>query len=315
MHAIARLTIAACVLSPFHASAEDKALPDFDKLWKYHEPIATRAAFEKILKQTEKSAPASYRLQLLTQIARTHSLAGTFTEAHAILDRVAQELAGDTGAGQTLARVRYLLERGRTFRSAKKVNESRPLFSKAYKLSVASKLDYFAIDAAHMMALAVDADQKMAWNEKALAIVDKTQDKRAQGWRATLYNNIGWDYHDRKEYAKALVLLRKSLATWKARRPDSEGARTAEWSVAKQLRCLGKASEALAIQIKLLPLHEKAGESPGFVHEEIGECLLLLKRPEDAKPHFAKAHAMLAKFSWVAEDKERMARLRRLAGP
>jgi hypothetical protein len=57
------------------------------------------------------------------------------------------------------------------------------------------------------------------------------------------------------------------------------------------------------------------GESDGFVFEEIGECLLLLGRKEEATPNFARAYELLAKDPWLAENEPaRLARLKELGG-
>jgi branched-chain amino acid transport system ATP-binding protein len=50
------------------------------------------------------------------------------------------------------------------------------------------------------------------------------------------------------------------------------------------------------------------------VNEEIAECLLALKRPEEAKSYFARAYELLSKDKWlVAEEPKRLERLRDLS--
>ena len=60
--------------------------------------------------------------------------------------------------------------------------------------------------------------------------------------------------------------------------------------------------------------YDEIGKPDGFVYEEIGECLVAQKKVEEAKPYFKKAHALLIKFKWVAEDTKRVERMKRLAG-
>lgn len=55
---------------------------------------------------------------------------------------------------------------------------------------------------------------------------------------------------------------------------DAHLARVARWCVARVLRSLGRIEEALAQQWALLDEGMAAGEADGYVHEEIGECLL-----------------------------------------
>src|SRR5215207_4714581 len=96
------------------AVAAGGPLEDFDKLWDYNDPAATERKFRELLPTAEGSADSSSHAQLLTQIARAQGLQDRFEDAHATLDAVGKMLAAD----MKLARVRYLLERGRVFNSA-----------------------------------------------------------------------------------------------------------------------------------------------------------------------------------------------------
>jgi hypothetical protein len=85
------------------------------------------------------------------------------------------------------------------------------------------------------------------------------------------------------------------------------------WCVARCLRSLGRAEEALAAQRALLAEVEAAGGDPGFEHEEVAECLLALGRGEEARPHFRSAHERLSKDPRLPRDEPaRIERLRRL---
>ena len=67
------------------------------------------------------------------------------------------------------------------------------------------------------------------------------------------------------------------------------------------------------MQMALQDELESAGESDGYVFEEIGECLLLLNRLEEARPYFLKAYALLTKDTWLVDkEPERLARLKEL---
>jgi hypothetical protein len=54
------------------------------------------------------------------------------------------------------------------------------------------------------------------------------------------------------------------------------------------------------------------GEPDPFVEEEIGECLFALGKAEEAKPYFRQAYAALSHIDWVAEDTQRLERLKSL---
>ncbi len=106
-----------------------------------------------------------------TQIARTHSLRGEFDEADRILDD-AEALLDDIAIsheGKTpVARIRCLLERGRSDNSAGQVEEARPLFLQAWELPRNAREDYHAVDAAHMLGIGETGDASLMWNNKAM---------------------------------------------------------------------------------------------------------------------------------------------------
>ena len=72
--------------------------------------------------------------------------------------------------------------------------------------------------------------------------------------------------------------------------------------------------EALTKQMALKHAWEAEGvEKDGFVFEEIGECLLLLQRGEEARRYFSKAYEILSQDPWLTEQEpERLARLKAL---
>jgi tetratricopeptide (TPR) repeat protein len=286
-------------------------LPDPDKLWDYGKPAETEKRFREVLPRAEAAGDRDYALELRTQIARALGLQGRFDEALAELDAVEKAL----GPGDSLpvVRVRCLLERGRVLNSAKQPGKARPFFEKAWELGVERKIDRYAVDAAHMMALVAPPDEKDAWNRKAMDLAEKSADEGAKRWLGSLYNNMGWDAHDRGDFAAALELHEKGLAWHEARDPKSAGTRIAKWSVARQLRALGRTEDALARQRTLLDEYAALGEEDGFVYEEIGECLVALGKGAEAKSWFRKALPKLEAIDWVREDKARLDRLRKLA--
>ena len=100
------------------------------------------------------SAQGDERLELLTQIARTFSLRGQFDEAHKQLSEVERQLS----SASPPARIRYLLERGRTFNSAGEKEKARDLFTEAWELAQAVHKEGLAVDAAHMLAITYSGD-------------------------------------------------------------------------------------------------------------------------------------------------------------
>lgn len=67
------------------------------------------------------------------------------------------------------------------------------------------------------------------------------------------------------------------------------------------------------MQQALLAEFEASGEKDGYMYEELGECLLALGQPEQARPYFARAHEELSQDTWLVEkEPARMLRLQTL---
>ena len=281
-------------------------LPDFRKLWDFRKPAETEEKFRKILPEAEASGDLNYKLELLTQIGRTLGLQQKFDEAHALLDDVEAELSLET----RVARLRYLLERGRAYNSDGDPDQARGLFIEAWDFGREIEAHGLAVDAAHMMALIVPVDGKAEWNEKAMEYAEQSGDADAMKWLGTFYNNMGWDQHEAGNYERAYELHQKCWE-WHRSRKTGYGERIAKWSVAKQLRFLGREDEAMPMQTELLA--EYAEDEPGgegFVHEEMAEMLLTQGSEKPAKEHFAKAYELLKDINWVEADRlERMKKL------
>ena len=284
-------------------------LPDFDSLWNYDQPAQTETAFRALIPAAEDSHDIAYLAELLTQIARTLGLQQKFDQAHLLLDSIEPLIPA---AGER-AHVRYLLERGRTLNSSKKQMEAMPLFVQAWELARKDKFDNFAVDAAHMCAIAAPAAQKQEWNLKALALAEQSSEPRARKWLGSLYNNMGWDYFENKQYDSALEIFNKGLAFRLSQNQPRE-TRIAKWSVAKTLRMIGKIDSALTLQRQLEKEWQESGEAQdGYVYEELAECLLTLNRTSEATPYFAKAYELLSQDPWLTRDEPaRLARLKDL---
>jgi tetratricopeptide (TPR) repeat protein len=285
---------------------ESQNANDIDALWDYGDP----AASEGRLRHALESAEGDFRLELLTQIARTLSLRGRFDEAHQVLDDVETQLAG-AGAGP---QVRYLLERGRTFNSSGDKEKARTLFAEAWDKGQASHLDGLAVDAAHMLAISCSGTQEgLDWNERGLEAARASQDEKARGLIPAMLNNGAWDLHGMGRFEEALTWFEQAQSAWTARGKPEE-IQIAKWSVARSLRSLGRHAEALKIQRALEEEHTLAGSTDGYVFEEIAENLAELGRLDEARPYFEQAFAELGKDEWFAQNEAaRLAHLKERA--
>jgi tetratricopeptide (TPR) repeat protein len=269
---------------------------DLDTLWDFSQPVVSEERFRAAL----GAATGEDAQVLRTQLARSLGLQRRFTEASAELDAVA------SGELTPLVRTYLALERGRVVNSSGHPAEAAPLFREALAEAEAAGLDHLAADAAHMMAIVEPGEAQIEWAERALAIAEASTDPRARKWVGSVTHNLGWTLHDLGRYEEALASFEQALA-FREEQGDPETIRVARWTVARGLRSLGRYEEALAIQRALAD----AGPADGYVSEELGELLLALDRPAEARPQFARAYELLSADAWLAEGEPD--RLRRLA--
>jgi tetratricopeptide (TPR) repeat protein len=209
--------------------------------------------------------------------------------------------------------LRYLLERGRAYNSGGQADRACEQFHKAWELGISKGEDFYAIDAAHMLGICAVDDAKLRWNLDALTLADSSTQPRARNWLGSLYDNIGWTYHDLGQYASALEYFERGLA-WQTEQNKPRERRIALWTVGRAVRSLGRIDEALLIQQSLFDEIGNEGESDGYVNEELVECLLLLGRAGEARTHFARAFELLSGDEWLAKrEQERLHRLKRLS--
>ncbi len=286
-------------------------LPKVDSAWDFGNPAASEARFRELKERGEAAADDAYAAEALTQLARSVGLQRRFGDAHEVLNEAEEALTED----MQLARVRLNLERGRVINSSGDAAASVAHFESALSLAQSGGFEGLAVDAAHMLGIVEEPDQAIRWNERAIEMAMAAKDEGVRGWLGPLRNNLAWTYSDRGEHERALTLFEEDRLFRESLGRSFE-ASIALWSKAKMLRLLGRVEEALVIQLPLLDHPERAGkEAEGYTQEEIGECLLLLDRAEEAKPHFAIAHERLGSDPWLqANEGERLARIRELGG-
>jgi tetratricopeptide (TPR) repeat protein len=286
----------------------DQELPNFVALWNFQDPADTEEKFRALLEEVGENAPADYRLEVMTQIARTLGLRMKFDEAHAVLDEVEQGLGDETPK----AKLRYLLERGRTLNSSGKPEEAKPLFASAWDVAREVGSDGLAIDAAHMLGFITDPKEQHEWNLKALSVAEASEDQRVKGWLGPLYHNIGMTYLDDGELVPALSYFMKDYE-YRLANADQSTTRIAKWCVAHALRKMERYEPALRMQYEMEKECLECGEPDGFVTEEIGEILLATDHAEEAQPFFQRAWDVLKNVDWVRDsDPDRIERLRKL---
>jgi len=100
------------------------------EMWDFADPAKSEQRFRDAL----ATASGDWRLELQTQMARTCSLRERYADAHRLPDGIEPQLAG---AGLK-PRLRYLLERGRTFHSAGDKAAARPSGARSSRTALES---------------------------------------------------------------------------------------------------------------------------------------------------------------------------------
>ncbi len=251
---------------------------DPDALWDFADPAGSEGRFRAAL-ATEDGQPPAKRAEVQTQIARAQGLQRRFAEGHATLD----ELERSSEPTTDWVNIRIALERGRLLNSSGDPVSSIPHFTRAWELATATGEDALAVDAAHMLAIAVPGEGALPWHERAFALARSSPDPKAAAWIGSLGNNLGWTLHDLGRPEEALAAFKDALA-WREEKGSPGPIRIARWAVARCLRTLDRPAEALALQRALAAELAAAGEEDPYVDEEIRECLLALGRGTAAPP-------------------------------
>jgi hypothetical protein len=264
---------------------------DLAPLWDFSRPEISEQRFRAALEK----ASGDDALILRTQIARTYGLRREFERARGLLRDIEREA---DGAGAE-AKTRYYLELGRTYASATHPSElltdeakaqARLAYDRALLLARAGGLDALAIDAIHMLAFVdrAPADQ-LKWGEAALSVALSSAQPDAKRWEASIRNNVGYALHQLRRYDDALTQFQLALAI-RERGTDADATRIARWMVAWTLRSLGRADEAMQIQLALEKEADAAGKPDPHVFEEL-EALYRSKGDLSRAQHYRQRKA------------------------
>lgn len=287
----------------------NSTLPSLNSMWDFSDPAGSEARFREQIPHAIAAGDTAYHINLLTQIARTYSLRFQFKAAHQILDEAESMLSEEW----VEPRLRYLLERGRTYNTAKERSKALEMFHEALKLGMEHHQEYLAIDAAHMIAIAEEEPQaQIEWNLKAIALAEQATDPKARSWLGALLNNTGWALFRARNYEKALELFEKSV-DYERNENHSQYERIQRWCVARTYRAMGRIDEALALQHQLEAEYDAGGlqDQNGYGFEELGELYLLKNQTETAKTYFKRAYQYLSQDLWfVNNEPERYNRLK-----
>jgi tetratricopeptide (TPR) repeat protein len=284
-------------------------LEEIDSLWDYSDPSASERTFQRVL-HGPNATNAEFRAQVLTQIARCQILQRRMDDGHATLDQAAQILSDQT----PIAHIRYWLERGRAWNDSGRLADATAAFVEAFQRAQTVNSDILCIDAAHMLGVIPPYDTAVIWNQRAIAVAQRSADSRARQWIGTLFMNMGVNYQHLQQYPQAESAFASALAAFE-QIGNSARVRLAKLCLSKNFRLSGELGKALSTSSTLLLEIQSQNEPPRYAFEEIAECLLAMGRNEESAPMFAQAYAALSAYPWFPpNENERLLRMKRLGG-
>jgi len=263
------------------------------ELWDFSNPSLSE---ERFLDAMSGANPDEI-LILKTQVARTYGLRKDFEKARSILAAV----EGENGSNEEV-RARYWLELGRCLSSVTHGADSQTVeakeealaaYTKAFEIANAAKLDYLAIDALHMKAIA-DPERDIFWTTMALEYLESSEQAEAKKWEGSLRNNLGYALYQAGKLEMALMQFEKALALREGSGTPTQ-VRVAKWMVAWTLRTLGRLDEALAMQLELESEWDVEGKPSPYVFEELEHIYRALGDEENAGSYRNKRSALDAK--------------------
>jgi len=239
-------------------------------LWDFSNPALSEERFRSAM----KTASGDEALILHSQIARTFVFRKEFAKARQILNSIKPQIQS---AGVE-AQVRYWLELGRTYASHQHSSDSqtqetkhnaRLAFETALDIAQGAQLDGLAIDAIHMFVF-VDTEpvDQVKWGQKALALVEASNQPEAKRWEPSVRSNLGEALFDLGRYEEALEHFNRALSL-REQGTNPRATLNARWHVARVLRMQKHYDQALAIQLRLERESEAAGEPRIYIFEEL----------------------------------------------
>lgn len=280
-------------------------LDEADQTFRGRQYADAGVLFETIANEAEAAGDASAFVEAASMRARSYLIQDDGETGRPWLDRAAAQATERDALGWS----RYIGVRGRfewkdgdnptataTFRAMFAFCEEHELWSRA-------------IDAAHMVAITGDPEERFEWAGKAIAMAESGE---LTGWLGPLWNNLGWDYVEAERYAEGREALERAREYHYMSERDLPRL-IADYSVAHVIRLQGHTEDAKAAMSDVFDwagrLNDEgvqdAIEWMGFSRWELGEIALTEGETSEAIQLMSTALEELEQAgmpSWEADD-------------
>lgn len=211
-------------------------LQEADGVFRSREYEDAGKLYEAIAEDADAAGDASAYVEACAMRARSFLIRERGEEGMPWLKRARERADADDPLGWS----RYLAVRGR-FEWHDEDNETATAtFREMFDFCERQELWERAVDAAHMVALTGNPEEKFEWAAKGIRMAEKGD---MSGWLGPLWNNLGWDYVDNGRYEEARDALVKAREYHYAGENELPKL-IADYSVAHVTRLLGELDQA-----------------------------------------------------------------------
>ena len=154
------------------------------------------------------------------------------------------------------------------------VEEAAKIFSGLYDYARAHQLYNSAVDAANMMSIVAQPEERIEWGLKG---IKAAEEGGLESWMAPLWNNLGWNYSDLGRYDESLEALKKARR-YHYKKGLEKPMLISDWSVAYALRMDGQPDSSIAWCMRIVPwAKDLYDEDPTPENAEwLGKCYQVL---------------------------------------
>ena len=249
--------------------------------------VESRDIYLQSSKKAEIEKDNASLTETYSQIARSYLIVEEKEEGRRWLNKAAAIASENEPLGWS----RFLGVRGRFVWKDDDLEKAVNTFKEMYEYCSKNKLHDRAIDATHMMAIIVPAEEQVEWAEKGIA---EAEAGNVSGWLGPLWNNLGATYEDLKRYDKAVeAYLKAREYHWLY--GDEMNKLIADWAVGHAYRLTGNFETAAKWIRPVLAWCERieATEFIGWSCKELAEVELSNGNFKEACDYLIRAEKYL----------------------
>ena len=271
-------------------------LDSADVIFKSRQYEKSREIYIQALNQAVADKDISTQAEANAMIARAFLILGQKDEGRNWLANA--RAACDVS--MPLAWSRYLGVLGRFQWQDQELDKATSTFKEMYAFCSEKGLHERAIDAAHMVAITGNADDKIEWSLKGIS---EAESGSVYSWLGPLWNNLGANYEEMGRFSEALDAYLKARE-YHYKYGDDKNKLVADWAIGHTYRLLRNSAEA---EKWLQPLLEwcrrlQDVEFEGLTFRELGEIEYSKGEYKSSQMYLLEAADLLKKADMPSWD-------------